>query len=214
MWTNHERQHAISAFMAKGGDYILPLKIDNSEIPGLPPTIGYQSLVNGKSLDDIFQILLQKLGDPLPKIDQNELSLDDKEYVRQIIAACFRRALFTKMDSEIQLDAMFQSIAKSLGSIQPIIPKIRDLSIQHICLKIVSGMDEIERFQLIYQGLEYSNHIKKEDKKIMDDIKIYILNSLLELRRKAQISIHLPTELSFDHFYTLDQANQEPKIRQ
>jgi len=51
--------------ITKGGDYILPLKVDGSEIPGLPPTIVYLSL-NDRSIDDVYQILLRKLGNPIP----------------------------------------------------------------------------------------------------------------------------------------------------
>lgn len=45
MWTNHERKSAQArALEEKGNEYILPIRIDDSELPGLPPTVGYLKL--------------------------------------------------------------------------------------------------------------------------------------------------------------------------
>jgi hypothetical protein len=44
----------------KGGEYILPIKVDDTELPGLTPTIGYQPLSVG--MDRIAELLLKKLG--------------------------------------------------------------------------------------------------------------------------------------------------------
>jgi len=40
-WTQLERQHAQSRALAEKEEYILPLRLDDSEVPGLPATIGY-----------------------------------------------------------------------------------------------------------------------------------------------------------------------------
>lgn len=40
MWTNVERRFAISRAISVNTDYVLPIKIDDSTLPGLPPTIG------------------------------------------------------------------------------------------------------------------------------------------------------------------------------
>jgi hypothetical protein len=60
-WTNHERQHAQArAIKERGREYILPIKLDESELPGMPPTIGYLSLTE-MGIDQIAEILLKKL---------------------------------------------------------------------------------------------------------------------------------------------------------
>lgn len=60
MWTNHERQAAQErAFEEKGGEYILPIRIDETVIPGLPKTIGYIDIDEG--IDRICELLVAKV---------------------------------------------------------------------------------------------------------------------------------------------------------
>lgn len=61
MWTNHERQSAQArALKEKGNEYILPIKVDDSKLPGMPDTIGYLSLEH-LSIDEIGDLLIKKL---------------------------------------------------------------------------------------------------------------------------------------------------------
>ncbi|KAA5548883.1 TIR domain-containing protein [Adhaeribacter rhizoryzae] len=46
LWTNHERQSAQARAFQENEEYILPFRLDNTEIPGLRPTIGYLSKEN------------------------------------------------------------------------------------------------------------------------------------------------------------------------
>ncbi len=41
LWTNHERQAAQARAFREHEEYILPIRLDNTQIPGLLPTIGY-----------------------------------------------------------------------------------------------------------------------------------------------------------------------------
>ena len=62
MWTNHERKSAQArALEEKGKEYILPIRIDESELPGLAPTIGYLS-INELSIEKISNLLISKLS--------------------------------------------------------------------------------------------------------------------------------------------------------
>ena len=40
-WPNHERQFALARALKGEKERVLPVRMDNTEIPGLPPTIGY-----------------------------------------------------------------------------------------------------------------------------------------------------------------------------
>ncbi len=44
LWTNHERQSAVARALQERDEYILPIKVENVELPGVPPTVGYLSL--------------------------------------------------------------------------------------------------------------------------------------------------------------------------
>lgn len=62
MWTNHERRSAQArALQERGNEYILPIQVDNSELPGLPATLGYLSL-NQFNIGRIAEILIKKLS--------------------------------------------------------------------------------------------------------------------------------------------------------
>jgi len=60
LWTNHERKSAQARAFAEKGEYILPARFDNTEIPGIPPTIGYVDL---RSLEpEVFgKLIIEKL---------------------------------------------------------------------------------------------------------------------------------------------------------
>jgi hypothetical protein len=61
-WTNHERRSAIARMItSKGEEYILPIKIDDVELPGLQPTIGYLSLKD-TPIGKAAELLIAKLS--------------------------------------------------------------------------------------------------------------------------------------------------------
>jgi hypothetical protein len=41
LWTNHERKSAQARAFEESGDYLLPVRLDATEIPGVRPTTGY-----------------------------------------------------------------------------------------------------------------------------------------------------------------------------
>lgn len=59
-WTNHERRAAQERSLRdRGSEYILPIRFDDSVVPGLPSTIGHISASRG--VEQIAAILLKKL---------------------------------------------------------------------------------------------------------------------------------------------------------
>lgn len=61
-WTNHERQSGQARAFQETQEYILPVRFDNTEIPGIRPTVGYISL---KELTppNLASIIIKKLQD-------------------------------------------------------------------------------------------------------------------------------------------------------
>lgn len=60
-WTIHERRSAQArAIEEKGAEYILPIRVDGTELPGMPTTIGHVAL-HEHGIDEIAQMLIQKL---------------------------------------------------------------------------------------------------------------------------------------------------------
>jgi len=61
MWTTFERRSAQArAIEEKGNEYILPIRIDDTDLEGLPPTIGYLS-IKEYPIDKIALLLIKKL---------------------------------------------------------------------------------------------------------------------------------------------------------
>lgn len=61
LWTSHERQSAQAKAFESAGEYILPVRFDDTEIPGVRPTTGYLDL-RKMSPDDLAHAILRKVG--------------------------------------------------------------------------------------------------------------------------------------------------------
>jgi hypothetical protein len=61
MWTKHEIKSALArALKERDEDYILPIRVDDTDIPGLQPTTGYLSLEN-YDIEKIAEKLIKKI---------------------------------------------------------------------------------------------------------------------------------------------------------
>src|SRR5260221_6924806 len=61
LWTSHERKAAQARAFKEQQAYILPIRLDETEIPGLLPTIAYLSW-HQETVDSVARIILEKLG--------------------------------------------------------------------------------------------------------------------------------------------------------
>jgi len=61
MWFIHERRSALAKAIEEKEEYILPVRFDDTEIPGLRPTIGYIK-TSEKEPEQLGELILQKLG--------------------------------------------------------------------------------------------------------------------------------------------------------
>lgn len=71
-WTRHELKQAQARAISENAEYILPLRIDDTEIPGISSTMAYIDLRN-RSISDVVTIVLKKLGQssPISRSDAN-----------------------------------------------------------------------------------------------------------------------------------------------
>ena len=61
VWTSHERRSALAKAIEEKEEYILPARFDDTEIPGIQPTIRYVDL-SKKTPEQLGKMILQKLG--------------------------------------------------------------------------------------------------------------------------------------------------------
>jgi len=60
-WTKHELRSAQARAFQQNSEYILPIKLDDTELPGLPSTIAYIDL-RQSSIREIANTLFEKIG--------------------------------------------------------------------------------------------------------------------------------------------------------
>jgi hypothetical protein len=61
LWTNHERRSMQERAFSESSEYILPVRFDDTEIPGLHSTVGYLNL-NDKPPGTLAKIICSKIG--------------------------------------------------------------------------------------------------------------------------------------------------------
>ena len=86
LWTNHERASAQARALSENQEYILPARLDDTDLPGLRPTVGYVDLRN-LSPGDLVDLISRKIGDrprenyfpPIPDRLYAELGSETRE---------------------------------------------------------------------------------------------------------------------------------------
>lgn len=63
-WPRHERKSAQEREFREESEYILPIRLDDTSLPGLPETIGYIRF-SEYTVDELADLMLGKLGFPL-----------------------------------------------------------------------------------------------------------------------------------------------------
>jgi len=61
VWPNHERKNAQARALNEKDEYILPVRFDDTEIPGLPRTVGYLQFEE-HGVEGVCKLLLKKLN--------------------------------------------------------------------------------------------------------------------------------------------------------
>lgn len=67
LWTNHERKNAQARAFQEKEEYILPVKLDDTQIPGIRPTVGYIDL-RMTTVDELVKMVLVKLNRAAPSV--------------------------------------------------------------------------------------------------------------------------------------------------
>jgi len=65
MWTRHERRSALARALEERQEYILPVRFDDTEVPGIRSTVAYLS-ASDKSPIELGELILEKLGRNTP----------------------------------------------------------------------------------------------------------------------------------------------------
>jgi len=131
LWTNHERKSAQERAFREREEYILPVRLDDTRIPGIHDTIGYIDLRH-TSLDELVGMVMVKLGKvqqvsssstmqataatlniPLPKIKKSFTQLDKDRFLKDaftFMVDFFRKGVETLSQMGNGIDAEFTEV--------------------------------------------------------------------------------------------------------
>lgn len=114
VWTTHERRSAQARALQSGEEYVLPVRFDDTEIPGLRSTVGYID-VRSMSATKLADLIAKKLGPrvrhnffpPEPDLLYAAMGADSAEEQRAIesVAHSFMQTLVRMTTEERQLVA-------------------------------------------------------------------------------------------------------------
>jgi len=128
LWTNHERRSAQARAFSEHSEYILPARFDDTEIPGIPPTVGYIDL---RALDpkEFAEIISEKVS----TLNKDSFNNDSMEFVHQY--SFFSDDLLIPelqwpSNSTMNVNSSFQLIPISYESQQ--ITDVIEFSLNHI----------------------------------------------------------------------------------
>ena len=84
LWTNHERQIAQARAFQENREYILPVRLDDTEIPGIPPTVGYLDL-RAMTIEEVYEVLVEKLADTTSQTMETNLATAAKSDAHEFV---------------------------------------------------------------------------------------------------------------------------------
>ncbi len=112
MWTGHERRSAQARAVEENEEYILPTRFDDTEIPGLPPTVGYQDLRKVRPTQ-LAELIQEKLG---YSIATRTVSYDSA----QAAVSLAKRGL-TDPQAAVDLHDLIRKQAERVRNLRPVI---------------------------------------------------------------------------------------------
>jgi hypothetical protein len=92
--------------------------------------------------------------------------------IKTILANCHRRALFTRMHAQLNIDAMFSSIDQCRECLQRSIPNVRGENLRKTAMELLAAVEQIQRCKPIRSS---------DDILAINKLKLAALHSFREL---------------------------------
>lgn len=119
-----------------------------------------------------------------------------KDLIREVLSACYTRAVYTRTHAQLDHNAMFRSLASCRSHLQKVVTRIEPKDNQQLVADIISQLDFIER--------------NKEDFNKINQAKLRIIGSLAKLSDEVGVSYVLPHSTTEDVFFSIEEANMPP----
>jgi hypothetical protein len=137
-WTNHELKSAQARAFRENDAYILPIRLDDTDIPGIRPTLGYLDLRKIK-VADAAQMAIQKIGAAASRGTVNKSQVQPTTVTAAPTGKLRVKKRFTEQDCDTFLEEAYEAIAKffqdtmaKLGSESPgFVGKFKRINANH-----------------------------------------------------------------------------------
>lgn len=106
LWTNHELKSAQARAFSENEEYILPVRFDETEIPGIRNTIGYLSLKDLKPLQ-LGKKIVEKLGE----IEPENFIPKNQNYLISALTNIYED--FSEEDAKASVYSVFETLKKT-----------------------------------------------------------------------------------------------------
>jgi hypothetical protein len=187
---------------------IFDLEIDYEDIPGETKGAKARELVDYCRRLGKMPELIDRLSQLRPAISWRTASADQiaattgsVEAIRKILSACYRRAIFTRTHAQLDIGAMYRSIAEAIGAVQSQIMNISSPDMQQTAASIVGELDSI----LHQQTASFQDAAK------IDESKLRILQAMTKLAKESGLPFRIPEgRLTEEVFFSDKEANREP----
>lgn len=111
-WTNHELKSAQARAFQEHEEYILPVRLDDTEIPGIRPTLGYLDL-RTTSVEDAAKLAIRKIGLVASRGGGDNANSQSASIAATPKTGKLRFAKkFTEQDRDTFLDDAYETIAE------------------------------------------------------------------------------------------------------
>ncbi|MGA9754870.1 MAG: TIR domain-containing protein [Desulfobaccales bacterium] len=178
VWTNHERKSAQAKAFVSNQECILPARFDDTEIPGLLPTVGYIN-ASDYSPKELANLIKEKIG-PIRRVEFfpeepdvlfTELKIKSKKYKNEVKLLAQHLFEQLKLMTIEERNLLFATVANSCPAGYP---DNVHLNIEFLSRIVGKSIDEIETMysRLDCLGIKSIIKLEKEEDNICKEFHV------------------------------------------
>jgi len=123
--------------------------------------------------------------------------------LKDVLAACYRRAVFTRFHAQLNHEAMFKSLSECSQSLQKLISYVEPPDNKRLVARMIAQFYLIERIA--------ARPFTSDTAGAVDSAKLKIISALPVLAKQAKTEFVLPSGITEEVFFTEEEANAPPE---
>lgn len=169
LWTNHEREAAQARAFLEHEEYILPVRLDDTQLPGIPPTISYLSWPpeTARTIADAILIKLGKVSSPIMRKAKAANTNYIEKYYTEMLDAYERATQIDANDPYAYLlkGEALSNLERYDEALEAYKLALRlDPDNTHIYINIGNTLDQLERYEEALEAYNfYLKHMPHDD---------------------------------------------------